>query len=127
MSEKAITTRRAHTMDTKRISVSNKRQITIPQKFFEKLNIGDEVECIMTKSEIIIRPIRQETEFAEDILKDLVAKGYQGEKLLNEFRNTRAKIRPAVNKIIEEAELAAKNLKDSGNAKMNEIFSDMED
>ena len=114
-------------MDTKRISVSNKRQITIPQKFFEKLNIGDEVECIMTKSEIIIRPIRQETEFAEEILKDLVAKGYQGEKLLNEFRNTRAKIRPAVNKMIEEAELAAKNLKDSGDTKMNEIFSDMED
>lgn len=127
MSEKTITTRRTHTLDTKRISVSNKRQITIPQKFFEKLNIGDEVECIMTTSEIIIRPVRQETEFAEDILKDLVAKGFQGEQLLNEFRKTRARIRPAVNKMIEEAELAAKNLKDSGDDKMNEIFSNKED
>jgi bifunctional DNA-binding transcriptional regulator/antitoxin component of YhaV-PrlF toxin-antitoxin module len=127
MSEKTITTRRAPALDTKRISVSNKRQITIPQKFFEKLNIGDEVECIMTTSEIIIRPVRQETEFAEDILKDLVAKGFQGDQLLNEFRNTRARIRPAVNKMIEEAELAAKNLKDSGDDRMNEIFSNKED
>ena len=127
MSEKILASRSANLMDSKRISVSNKRQITIPQKFFEKLNIGDEVECIMTKSEIIIRPIRQETEFAEDILKDLIAKGFQGEQLLDEFRNTRAKIRPAIKKMIEEADLAAKNLKGSGDTQMNEIFSDRED
>lgn len=127
MSEKIIASRKINIMDSKRISVSNKRQITIPQKFFEKLNLGDEVECIMTKSEIIIRPIRQETEFAEDILKDLIAKGYQGDQLLEEFRNTRSKIRPAIKKMIEEAESAAKNLKGSGDNQMNEIFSNQED
>ncbi len=63
--------RRGNPIETKRIKVSKKRQITIPQRFFEKLNIDDEVECEMTNAEIIIRPVRQETEFAEDILKDI--------------------------------------------------------
>ncbi len=114
-------------IETKRISVSKKRQITIPQKFYEKLNIGDEVECMMTNSEIIIRPIRQETEFAEEILKDLVAKGLQGEQLLAEFRNTRSKIRPAVKRIIEEAEQLAQQVDGTGDKLMKEIFSDAED
>ena len=127
MSEKIISNKRNHFIDAKRISVSQKRQITIPQKFYEKLNIGDEVECIMTNSEIIIRPIRQETEFAEDILKDLIAKGYEGEQLLVEFKKTRSQIRPAVKRIIEEAELAAQNLKGTGDTEMNEIFSDIGD
>lgn len=116
-----------HLMETKRISVSKKRQITIPQRFFDKLNIGDEVECIMTDSEMIIRPVRQETEFAEDILKDLIAKGLQGEQLLAEFRNTRAKIRPAINKMIDEAEQLAQQLDGTGDDMMNEIFSGTED
>jgi len=119
--------KRGHLMETKRISVSKKRQITIPQKFFEKLNIGDEVECIMTSSEIIIRPVRQETEFAEEILKDLIAKGLQGEQLLTEFRNIRAKIRPAVKRMIEEAEQLAEQLEGTGDDEMKKIFSDLED
>lgn len=125
MSGKSMIDRRTHIMDTKRISVSGKRQITIPQKYFEKLNIGDEVECLMTDSEIIIRPIRQETEFAEEILKDLIAKGLQGDQLLTEFKNTRAKIRPAIKRMIEEAEQAAEQF--DGTDTMKEIFSDLED
>lgn len=119
--------KRGHLIESKRISVSSKRQITIPQSFYEKLNIGDEVECVMTSSEIIIRPIRQDTEFAENILKDLIAKGLQGEQLLEEFKKTRTNIRPAIKKMIDEAELVAKNLNDSGDDQMKEIFSDMED
>ncbi|MHB8170125.1 MAG: AbrB/MazE/SpoVT family DNA-binding domain-containing protein [Thermincolia bacterium] len=116
--------RRGHPMDSKRISVSKKRQITIPQKFFDKLHIGDEVECIMTNSEIIIRPVRHETEFAEEILKDLIAKGIQGEQLLEEFKKARANIRPAINKMIEEAEAIASDLNDTGDDMMKEIFAE---
>ncbi len=119
--------RRGNPIETKRIRVSKKRQITIPQRFFEKLNIDDEVECEITDSEIIIRPVRQETEFAEDILKDLIAQGLKGEQLLAEFRNTRAKIRPAVKKMIEEAEQVAKQLNGTGDDTMKEIFPDAED
>ncbi|MDD2212238.1 MAG: AbrB/MazE/SpoVT family DNA-binding domain-containing protein, partial [Clostridia bacterium] len=56
--------KRSDIMESRIIKVSNKRQITIPQKFYEKLNIEQEVECIITNSEIIIRPIYRETEFA---------------------------------------------------------------
>jgi len=115
--------RRGYPMESKRISVSRKRQITIPQKFFNRLHIGEEVECIMTDSEIIIRPVRQETEFAEEILKDLIAKGIQGEQLLDEFKKTRTKIRPAIKKMIEEAETIAQDLNNSGDDVMKEIFA----
>ncbi|MBU7005103.1 AbrB/MazE/SpoVT family DNA-binding domain-containing protein [Phosphitispora fastidiosa] len=114
-------------VDSKRISVSKKRQITIPQRFYDSLNIGQEVECIMTNSEIIIRPVKQETEFAEEILKDLIAKGFQGEQLLDEFKKTRSQIRPAIQKMFEEAELIAKNNNGSGDDKMKEMFSGRED
>ena len=114
-------------MESKIISVSNKRQITIPQKFFEKLNIGQEVECIVNNSEIIIRPIRRETEFAEEILKDLVEKGFQGTQLVEEFKKTRSKIRPAVEKMIDDAESLSKNFKGSGDERMDEVFADLED
>ncbi|WP_418791715.1 AbrB/MazE/SpoVT family DNA-binding domain-containing protein [Phosphitispora sp. TUW77] len=125
MSGKSIIHRRPHIIDTKRICVSSKRQITIPQKYFEKLNIGDEVECLMTDSEIIIRPVRQDTEFAEEILKDLIARGFQGDQLLTEFKNYRAKIRPAIKRIIEEAKQAAEQF--DGTDTMKEIFLDSED
>lgn len=36
-------------MELKRIRVSDKRQITIPKSFFEKLNLGEEVECVFDK------------------------------------------------------------------------------
>jgi len=126
MSEKPIINRR-HIVDTRRISVSSKRQITIPQKYFNKLNIGDEVECLMTDSEIIIRPVHHDTEFAEEILKDLIAKGLQGDQLLAEFKKTRSKIRPAIKRMIEEAEQAAEQLDGTGDDTMKEIFSDLED
>jgi len=114
-------------MESKIIKVSNKRQITIPQKFYDKLKIDQEVECTITNSEIIIRPIYRETEFAEEILKDLIDKGLEGNQLLDEFKKTRAKVKPAINRMIEEADILAKNSQGSGDNNLNKIFSDLED
>lgn len=113
-------------MESKRISVSKKRQITIPKRFFEKLNLGDEVECILKNGEIVIRPVRKETEFAEEILKDLIKKGLSGQELLDEFKRVREKIRPAVKRIIKEADSEAKKLKGTGDDQMKELFANME-
>lgn len=114
-------------MESKIIKVSNKRQITIPQQFYDKLNIEREVECIITNSELIIRPINRETEFAEEILKDLIDQGIEGPQLLEEFRKTRAKVKPAIRSMIEESDVLAKNSLSSGDDKLNKIFSDLED
>lgn len=113
--------------ETKRISVSSKRQITIPQKFFETLHIGNEVECFIRNNEIVIRPVHVGEEFSEQILKDLIQQGYQGEELLEKFKEMRTKVRPAVERLIEEADETAKKFAGTGNEQMNEIFSDGEE
>lgn len=92
----------------KRISVSRKRQITIPIEFFKAIGIKREVECYMQDDSIIIRPVRESGgEFAEQILADLISRSLSGEELLAEFKKTQGKIRPAVNALLSEAELAA--------------------
>lgn len=75
-------------MERKIISVSGKRQVTIPQKYFEALGFGNEAECILQKNSIIIRPIRENatSEFSEQILADLIAQGLSGQELLTKFK-----------------------------------------
>jgi len=65
------------------ISVSGRRQITIPQKYFEALGFSNEAECILQNNAIVIRPIRENTgnEFSEQILADLIAQGFSGQEL----------------------------------------------
>ena len=43
----ALAARRESTMERKIISISSKRQVTIPQKYFELLGFDDEAECIL--------------------------------------------------------------------------------
>lgn len=96
-------------MEKKIVSISSKRQITIPQKFFTKLGFGNEAECVLRGNELVIRPARTNSggEFAEQILADLIAQGFSGKELLSEFKKAQAKVRPAVEAMIAEAENAA--------------------
>ncbi len=115
-------------MNSRRIRVSQKRQLTIPQKFFEHLHIGEEVECFMRNGELVLRPIRENKEqFADHILEDLIHQGLSGEDLLVEFRKIQAKVRPAIERIIKEADQAALKFQGAGEAKMHELFGDLED
>ena len=74
-------------MEIKKVSISAKRQITIPQKFFAMLGFDTEAECMVRGNELVIRPVRTNTggEFAEQILADLIASGYSGNDLLEGF------------------------------------------
>ena len=82
-------------MKPKRISVSSKRQITIPLEFCNALKIENEVECMMKDNSIIIRPIvdTSQDNFADLILEDLIKEGYKGQKLLEEFKKRKTEIR----------------------------------
>jgi bifunctional DNA-binding transcriptional regulator/antitoxin component of YhaV-PrlF toxin-antitoxin module len=92
----------------KRISVSQKRQITIPIDFFNSLGIEKEVECYLQKDAIVIRPVREISgEFDEEILADLISQGLSGQELLVKFKETRRQIRPAVERLLDVARLAA--------------------
>ncbi len=98
----------------KRIAVSPKRQITIPIEFFNTIGIGNEVECYLHNNSLVIRPVRDaDGEFDEEILADLIAQGLSGEKLLEKFKKTRRNIRPAVERLLEEASLAVKGQRPS--------------
>ena len=46
--------------------------------------------------------------FSEEILKELIDEGYGGYELLDEFRVRQAKVRPAVEAMLEEAENVAR-------------------
>lgn len=95
-------------MVKKRIKVSRKRQITIPIEFFDLVGIGEEVECYVQNNAIIIHPVRQDMgEFDEEILADLISQGLSGKELLTRFKETRRQVRPAVEQLLHEAELAA--------------------
>lgn len=104
-----LTTNSAPGSDRKRLSISSKRQITIPQKFYTMLGFTDTAECVVRGNELVIRPVRSESggEFAEQILAELIAEGLTGEELLTEFKARQAKIRPAVEAMIADAEAAA--------------------
>ncbi|MBM3701133.1 MAG: AbrB/MazE/SpoVT family DNA-binding domain-containing protein [Actinobacteria bacterium] len=92
----------------KRISVSQKRQITIPIEFFKSIGIDKEVDCYIHNNSIIIRPVREDMgEFDEEILADLISQGFSGQELLTRFKQARNSIRPAVESLLKEAHLAA--------------------
>lgn len=96
-------------MEKKFVSISAKRQITIPQKFYTQLGFDTDAECMVRGNELVIRPVRKHAggDFSEQILADLLAKGYSGDALLKEFKRLQKEIRPAVQSVLSEAELAA--------------------
>ena len=96
-------------MEMKKVSISAKRQITIPQKFFTMLGFDTEAECMVRGNELVIRPAKNNAggEFAEQILEDLIEQGYSGEELLSRFKKAQKEVRPAVEEILAEAERAA--------------------
>lgn len=102
-------TARGVSMDKKIVNISSKRQITIPMSYFTKLGFSDKAECTVRGNELVIRPAKEISggEFAEQILADLIKQGVSGEELLSQFKLKQAQVRPAVEKMISEAEEAA--------------------
>ena len=95
--------------EIKMISISSKRQVTIPQKFFSELGFQDEAECFLRGGEIVIRPYKRDSEFSEQILAELIAEGYSGTDLLEKFRQRKCKVRPAVEQLVKAADELAEN------------------
>lgn len=97
-------------MNRKTIRISEKRQLTIPQKFYEALGFSTQAECIMRGNEIVLRPVKEQGggEFAEQILADLIHQGLSGNHLLEEFKKMQKNVRPAVEAMLTQAEQAAR-------------------
>lgn len=111
-------------MEIKKVSISAKRQITIPQKFFTILEFDTEAECMVRGNELIIRPVKTNTggEFAEQILADLIGQGYSGDELLKRFKQAQRKVSSAVEEMIGEAKRAAASI--SAYESFDDVFSE---
>jgi len=109
-------------IERKVISISLKRQLTIPQKYYNALGFDNEAECVLQEEGLLIRPIRNTggAEFSEQILSDLIAQGYEGQALLGRFKEQSRTIRPAVQKLLEEADAFAKS--GEGRIPIEELF-----
>lgn len=108
-------------MDRKIISVSKKRQITIPLQFYKHLGLGNEVECFLEDGRIVIQPLHREpSEFSVEILKDLVSQGYSGDELVKQFEVQSKNIKRAVTNMLEEADAIAAGERSAAN--FNDIF-----
>ena len=114
-------------MNRKTIRISEKRQLSIPQKFFEALGFSTEAECILRGNEIVLRPVREQGggEFAEQILADLIAQGFSGDQLLTEFKKMQKKVRPAVEVMLTQAEQAARG--ESESSSYEDVFGTEEE
>lgn len=127
----AIAKEAVNRVEWKRARVSPKRQVTIPQKLFEEAGITNEVEFGIRGNHIIIRPVREQVGndyFSDLILKDLLKEGFQGDELLEKFREKQKELHGAVKNLLAESENAAKNFKRNGQDETEELFGDvMED
>ena len=97
--------------EQKKVTITSKRQFTIPQKFFTELGFDREAVCTLGDGMLIIEPAKSENggEFAEQILADLIAEGYSGQDLLSEFKSRQSKVRPA-EKMLKTAKDAANGI-----------------
>lgn len=73
-------------IEKKEITVTGKRQITIPKKYYEFLNIGESLEALLTADGIFLKPIKKsETTMYKDDVKSIVLKaiseGHSQDKL----------------------------------------------
>lgn len=107
--------------ERKIISISMKRQLTIPQKYYDMLGFDHEAECILTHEGLLIRPLRNSGgEFSEQILADLISQGYEGAELLSKFKEYSQAVRPAVRKMLAEADAYAHS--GSGKIPRDQLF-----
>lgn len=114
-------------MEKRRINISSKRQITIPSEYFKSLGLKKELDCICSGDMIILLPVKNEDPaFAEEILHDLIEQGFEGKELFSEFRRINRKVRPAIEKIIAEADKIAEEASKNYMDPTDDIFGDDE-
>lgn len=92
----------------KRVSVSSKRQLTIPKEYFDTLEMETEVFVELIGNRLVIKPADSGREdFSEEILEDIVREGFEGYELVKEFKERKTQVKPALDKLINETEKQA--------------------
>lgn len=60
--------------NSRTLPISNGREITIPEDYFYQIGFETEVECILQKDHLILRPIRETvgSDHFEDVFNELM-------------------------------------------------------
>lgn len=78
---------------SKTIKVSAQRHLVIPKEYYEALGIGEEVTIELHDGQLVIKPVIKVSEdFAENLLEELVAAGFNGEELVTKFKKVKQQI-----------------------------------
>ena len=96
--------------EQKTVTITSKRQFTIPLTSYKKLGFDREAICTMGDGMLIIQPASHVScsgEFAEQILAELIKEGFSCQILLDEFTTRQRKVRPAIKSTLEEAKSVA--------------------
>ncbi len=72
---------------SKRVKISSQLQVRIPAELYDRYGFGTEAECVPTETGVEFRPLKTAVEQSTDLLEQLVAEGYTGDDLIEEFRN----------------------------------------
>lgn len=115
-------------MESRLGKITSKRQLTIPKDFYDRLNLGENVEILLEKDSLIIKKLRKAEESFDDysdlILKDLIAEGYTGNQLLQEFKIRKNLLPIAVQNMVKDIREQAKEDKRTSEQLDNELFGE---
>lgn len=86
------------------IKISSKRQITIPAQWYRALDFHEYALATWTDDGILIQPLDvADEDVTVDILRHLIAQGYEGDELIERYKQMKSKI-VSVKQAIAEAE-----------------------
>ena len=85
---------------SKTIKVSAQRHLVIPKEYYDALNIGEEVKIELHEGQLVIKPVVKVAEdFAENLLEELIAAGFNGEELVAKFKEMKQMVLKGRNRI----------------------------
>lgn len=95
--------------ESKVVKISSKRQVTIPAEWYREQGFSEYALVTRTETGFTFEPLEVKAEDAtERILRELIGAGYEGEELLEKYKEANAKIKSVREKIEEaEADIAA--------------------
>lgn len=105
----------------KRATVSSKRQVTIPKKFHDALEMKDEAVWELHENHLVLKPVKEEFgDFSAEILDDIIKEGFTGDDISHEFRHRKAQLGGAVDSLIKETKETGERMT------IDDIFGDTE-
>ncbi|MED4353592.1 AbrB/MazE/SpoVT family DNA-binding domain-containing protein [Schinkia azotoformans] len=110
-------------LENREITVTGKRQITIPKSFYERLSIDKTLQAFLTPDGIYLKPKQNEDESVYDediksIIKKVMSEGYSSEEMVEEIAYRIKKYNEFIDNRIREFE------KDLGNESESDDLED---